>query len=325
MSIHLKNPSFAAIGECMLELSEAPDSGLPPKLQLGYGGDTLNTALYCARLGVEAHYVTALGEDARSEWLINEWRQEGLGVSHVARLPDREPGLYWITIDDKGERSFSYWRSESAARELLSDAKRVRGLSTDLTAFGMVYLSGITLSLFNAQGLDQLWALLRSLRDASVCIAFDGNYRPRAWASRKQAQGVFDMALRHSDIALPTFDDEQKLFGDKTPDHTLDRIHRCGVSEAVVKVGPEGCWISDNDTRAHIKTATVSRPVDTTAAGDSFNAGYLAGRLHKHTAAESARQGNRLAQIVIAHRGAIIPRSLMSNLDTLPRAASIQR
>lgn len=125
--------------------------------------------------------------------------------------------------------------------------------------------------------------------------------------------------MRHSDIALPTFDDEQQLFGDKSPGDTLKRIHYYGVSEVVLKVGPEGCWVSGDVDAQQIKGSAVTQPVDTTAAGDSFNAGYLGGRLHNDSMLDAAQLGNRLAGIVIGHRGAIVPRSAMSHLDSLPR------
>ena len=106
---------LAALGECMIELRHA---GANDFVQ-GFSGDTLNTAIYLSRLlgadDARVDYVTALGDDPYSERMIAAWRAEGLGTNLVARLPGRLPGLYVIRTDSKGERSFHYWRGESAS------------------------------------------------------------------------------------------------------------------------------------------------------------------------------------------------------------------
>ena len=106
----------ACIGECMVELSERPDGSLVR----GFGGDTLNTALYLARLGVAVDYVTALGDDVWSDEMAAAWAREGIGLGQVRRLPGRMPGLYIIRTDPAGERSFHYWRERAAARDLFA-------------------------------------------------------------------------------------------------------------------------------------------------------------------------------------------------------------
>ncbi len=85
----------------------------------GYGGDTLNTAVYLARLGVGVDYITALGDDSLSDEMIAGWAAEGVGTRRVARLPGKLPGLYMIQTDDKGERRFFHWRDSAAARSLM--------------------------------------------------------------------------------------------------------------------------------------------------------------------------------------------------------------
>src|ERR1700693_3566247 len=96
----------ASIGECMIVFSAAGD-GL---LARGFGGDTLNTALYLSRLGVDTSYVTALGDDALSEAMLVAWRAEGIATDEVLRLSGRVPGLYMIQRDPHRERSFLSWR-----------------------------------------------------------------------------------------------------------------------------------------------------------------------------------------------------------------------
>src|SRR5438874_12313443 len=103
--------SVACIGECMVELSEQPDGSL----SRGFGGDTLNTAVYLARLGVAVDYVTALGDDPWSGEMLAAWHAEGIGTGLIVRVPGRLPGLYLISTDADGQRRFSYWRHSSPA------------------------------------------------------------------------------------------------------------------------------------------------------------------------------------------------------------------
>lgn len=290
------------------------------KLQLAFGGDTANTAIYLARLtegaDIAVDYVTALGDDAYSEAMLALWREEGVGTDLVTCLEGRLPGLYTIRTDDTGERSFTYWRGQSAVRDLLRDGRDIR-LASVLAGFDLIYLSGITLSILDHQQRIALLAILDAARDAGGKVAFDGNFRPAGWPNREEARGLFQKILARTDIALPTFDDERMLFGDHDPATVVARLRAQGVSEIVVKLGAAGCLLSTVDGMEMIETRPVDLVVDSTSAGDSFNAGYLAGRLLDMPAADAARLGHGLAAEVVCHRGAIIPKDAM-----LARSAS---
>jgi 2-dehydro-3-deoxygluconokinase len=296
---------FVAVGECMIELS----GEMGGAARLSYGGDTLNTAVYVARLGQPAAYVTALGLDPYSEHMLAAWRAEGLDVSGVARSPTHLPGLYAITTDARGERSFHYWRAQSAARALfaldgveaaLERARRARCL----------YLSGITLSLYDAGGRERLFALARGVRAAGGMVAFDPNYRPRGWPDASEARATFDAMAAIATVALPTHSDEAMLRPEETPEGTLARWRAAGVGEVVVKLGEEGALVGVNERGVLVPTVAVT-PRDTTGAGDSFNAGYLAARLAGASPLDAAQAGHRLAGAVVMHPGAVIPREAM--------------
>ena len=311
--------NIAAIGECMLELSHPSHQGVPEQgasLNFSYGGDTLNTSIYLTRLGVPCRYVTALGDDPYSDWLVSEWCAEGIDTSLVERVAGRCPGLYMIRTDAAGERQFTYWRSEAPARELFSDQAKTDHIFSGLDDIQTIYLSGITLSLFNAEGLERFFAALEKYRDGGGAIAFDSNYRPRGWESADEARTWFTRLYGMTAIALPTFADETLLFGDASPDNTADRLLGLGVAEVVVKDGPNGALVCQADGRAWTQRVEVKRIVDTTSAGDSFNAGYLAARARGTSQLEAATAGNLLATEVIQHRGAILPRELMPALPS---------
>ena len=297
----------AAIGEGMLELAGASGG-----LRLGYGGDTLNAAVYLARLGVRVDYVTALGDDEHSGWMLEAWQAEGLGTGLVARFPGRLPGLYMISTGAGGERRFSYWRSAAPARELFDDPARVAALGERLRGCRWVYVSGITLSLYGQEARERLFGLLEALRGDGAQIAFDSNYRPAGWTGADAARAAISRAWGCTDLALPTFEDEQALFGDAAPEATLARLQAAGAAEIALKLGGDGCLLQAGQGKAaRVPAQAVAAPVDTTAAGDSFNAAYLAARLKGAAPEAAAHQGHRLAAAVIQCPGAILPKADM--------------
>ena len=305
----------ASIGECMIEFSAARD-GLFAR---GFGGDTLNTAVYLSRLGIDTAYVTALGDDALSEAMLAAWQAEGINTDEVLRVPGRVPGLYMIERDARGERSFLYWRDRAPARELFDradDAALER-----LSRFDWLYLSGISLSLYGETGRARLRELLIAARRNGGRIAFDGNYRPRGWSDAEAARRAFGAILPLVDLALPTLEDEQALFGDADGAACVARLKAHGIGEIVVKRGPLGCLIEASGRRSEIPPLHVVQPVDTTAAGDSFNAAYLAARILGAVPEQAAQAGHRLASAVIMSPGAVIAREAMPK-DILVNGAS---
>lgn len=306
----------AAIGECMLELSPRP-GGL---FALGFGGDTLNTAVYLARLGVAVDYLTALGDDGFSDRMLAGWRAEGIGTGLVPRLRGRLPGLYLIEIDDRGERRFSYWRESAPARELFT-LPQTPEIVTALPGYDLVYLSGISLSLYGEPGRAVLFDALDRARAAGARVVFDGNYRPRNWSAVAQARAAMDAMLDRVDIVLTSAEDEGAVHGDADAQATVMRLRARGIEEIVVKLGSEGALVAGPAGATRLPATPLGPVVDTTAAGDSFNAAYLAARLGGRDAVAAAQAGHLLAGSVIAHPGAIIPLEAMPAGLGAPRKA----
>jgi 2-dehydro-3-deoxygluconokinase len=296
-----------AIGECMVELSREGGN----IMRLAYGGDTFNTAVYASRLGLDVAYATALGDDPYSQAIVELAISERVGMEGVPHLVGRVPGLYAIETDDRGERSFFYWRNSAPARSLFELAESA-DLIVRIQAARIVYFSGITLSLYTPKGLDQFEQVLTVARARGATIAFDGNFRPRGWGGvTDRAQDTFARFLPLVDIMLPTFDDEQALWGDAKPQDTLARLAKYGIGEIVIKDGTNGAYVRSAAGNIHVPVPQKVEPLDTTAAGDSFNAGYLVARHKKASEEDAALAGHRLAARVIAHRGAIIPARAM--------------
>jgi len=311
------------IGECMIEL-QRDGSGLAYR----FGGDTLNAAVYLARLidreKFAVAYVTALGTDAISGEMCAAWEKEGIATQWVQRLPDKLPGMYMIETDPDGERRFHYWRNDSAARYWLT-GPQAPAVREALSAAPYIYLSGISLAILSPTDRELLFDTIAACRQRGGKVVFDNNYRPRLWPDRKTAVASYRRVLEMTDIALLTLDDEEALYGTAATDLTtastveaatesaITRARLLGVREVVVKRGAASCIVQAGEQRFEAEPERVAAVVDTTAAGDSFGAAYLAVRLAGGAALDAARAGHRLAATVIQHRGAIIP------IEAMPR------
>jgi 2-dehydro-3-deoxygluconokinase len=294
----------ACIGECMVELKQA-DGGL---FSRGYGGDTLNTAVYLARLGAGADYITALGDDSLSDEMIAGWAAEGVGTKQVVRLPGKLPGLYMIQTDDRGERRFFHWRDSAAARSLM-DLPQTPEMLSSLAGYDVIYLSAITLSLYGGEGRARLFAALKGARESGARFAFDTNFRARGWPDLDVARAVFQEAFAEADIVLASTEDLLPLYPGESNEALLARLPG---NEVVLKLSEPASILRLQGVVHPVKAEPLQAPVvDTTAAGDSFAAAYVAARLAGREPIEAARAGHRLAGVVVCHPGAIIPRAAM--------------
>jgi 2-dehydro-3-deoxygluconokinase len=300
-----KQRRVVCVGEVMVELSRGADG----RFGLAYGGDTFNTAVYLARAEVPVAYATALGDDPYSDGIAALAGAEGVGTDLIVRVPGRMPGLYVIETDPGGERRFYYWRETSPARDLF-ELPQWEVIADGLLTAGLIYFSGVTLSLYSNNGLGRLLAVIETARKNGAKIAFDGNFRPRGWKGDvNRTRTVFVEALKRVDIALPTFEDEALLWGDASPEATVERLQAFGIGEIAVKNGPNSALVATAGGREQVPVPQIVEPIDTTAAGDSFNAAYLAARLAGEAPAPAAATAHLLASEVIRHRGAIVPRA----------------
>ncbi|MGL6208832.1 MAG: sugar kinase [Paracoccaceae bacterium] len=283
------------IGECMVELSAAGD-GL---YRQGFAGDTFNAAFYlrqCLPDDWDVDYLTAVGTDALSERMLGFMAQSGIGTQHVRRNPDATVGMYMINLH-QGERSFTYWRGQSAARHLADDPTH---LAQAVVGAEAVVLSGITLAILSPEARERLLTAI-----SGGLVVFDPNMRPRLWPDADTMRSAITLAARQADIVLPSFDEEQAVFGDPDPQATIARYRDLGAQVVVVKNGPHRIWGWDG--QMHSFDPEPKTPVDTTAAGDGFNAGFLAAHLTGADLTTAMAAGAAVSAQVIGHPGALVP------------------
>lgn len=307
MPVASEKKSVALIGECLIELNGTPFG----VLHQTFGGDSLNTALYLARLTrptIEVKYVTVVGTDILSDGMVRRWQAEGIDTTLTLRDPSCLPGLYLIQTDAGGERTFLYWRRESAARNLLQHPGYGH-VSAALADADLIYLSGISLAILPDADRQKLLDQLRQIAARGTAVAFDTNYRPALWPSADAARAACAAIFPATQLLFVTYDDEQRLWGDSSPEAALARLHAAKAARVVIKLGAAGCLFSDGTSVQKIPATPVAMVTDTTAAGDAFNAGFLAAWLKGHAPEDCCRAANALASVVIQHRGAVIPAS----------------
>lgn len=286
-------------GEAMLEYHGHGGNGLR------FGGDTLNTAVHMARRGCDVAFVTAVGVDPISDALVAAWRAEGIDTSHVHRHPDRSPGIYAIHLDEQGERSFLYWRDRSAAREMFD----MPGMAESLNRAGecdLVYFSLITLAIIGDDGREQLLNLAHERKGAGRHVAYDSNFRPALWPDLGLAREVSTNAMHSATIGLPTDVDERELHGTVHSEVEIaNRWVEAGCGEVIVKAGERGCVTRSGLQPCRYYPASCVEVVDSSGAGDAFNAGFLASRMSGTDASDAIAAGQALAAETIGHHGAI--------------------
>ena len=293
-----------AIGEVMAEIRPGAEGGFV----LGFAGDTYNTAVYAAREmrhPGNVGYVTRIGREPLSTALLEQAAAEGLDVGHIAVDDDRNIGIYAVATDAHGERSFSYWRSQSAARRLFA----VEETALFMPPAEIIYLSGITLAILTPAARSRLFDRLAELRETNgTKVAFDSNFRPALWEDPAIARTSMDRMWDLTDIALPSMDDEMAISGFDAESAVIDRFAGRTWDGVAIKRGvrgPVSPFIAPSDMPDFPPAEAV---VDTTAAGDSFNAGYLAAFLNGAGEIDRMRAGHRLAARVVGSPGAIMPR-----------------
>lgn len=311
---------IAVIGECMAEIQlPTSDKGFSMRqalsAQISYGGDTLNTAIYLNRLlrqtslhkAINVDYITLVGDDPFGLAMREAWLDEGLGCELAEIRTGQTSGLYAIQTDQVGERHFSFWRHQAPARQLFSGEDGLQRLAK-LHSYDWLIVSGIGLAILEPEGCQRLMAFLKEFQGK---LLYDTNHRPRLWLGREEeARTTTDTIFRLAHIILPSEEDLEALwpsFASLSHDGQLAFLSQYSRAEWVVRRGGKPLDLYADGQWSRVELARLAKVVDTTAAGDSFNAGYFAARLQGMPPQKAALRGHELARVVIGYQGAIIP------------------
>jgi len=286
----------------MVELAPAGEA----LYRRGFAGDAFNTAVYLKRSApkLDVQFATVTGADPLSKAMRQAWRAQGVGDALAAVDPDRRPGLYLIELDARGERSFHYWRGESAARGW---ARHLATMAQDevLDGADLIYFSGVSLAILTPEDRALVFEILQALRGRVGRIAFDPNLRPALWGDVARAREAFETIVGLADILLPSRQDLQLLWGEEDIEWMARRLAAAGAAEFAITAEEKGCLVHHRGRSEWLAAPAVQTVVDTSGAGDSFNGAYLAARLAGQSPIDAARQGLALAAYVVTQPGAI--------------------
>lgn len=295
---------IVVFGECMLEFAPVDAS----QYMKGIAGDVYNTSVYLKRLSddlADVSMLTAIGEDRISKDMLKQFEAESINTNQVYYHPNKTLGCYMIDIDDKGERSFTYWRSNAAARDtfsLLSEQQR----ESLIQGTDIFYFSGISLAIINDNDRDHFWRFVEQLSNAGKQVVFDTNFRPRLWQDPEFAKQEFERALTFSNLVFAGVEDLELLAMGECFATVSARLANFDIEELVIKHGEHGVQVQLAEQTEFIAITPVKEVIDTTSAGDSFNAGYIYARLLDQPQKQAVELASALAAEVIQHRGAII-------------------
>lgn len=297
--------NIIVMGECMVEFGRAAEGNLYKK---SFAGDVFNTGVYikrCVKEQANVKFLTAVGKDENSNEMLAMMKQESLDSSLVFRSSTAQMGLYLINIDSEGERSFTYWRETSAAKQVvrfISDNEE----NTEFAETDLFFFSGISIAILSETDRQKLWRFIFKLKASGTKIIFDPNYRPTLWTSVNETRAAYAAAFELADIALPGVDDHMVLYNAKNAEDVADFLEKFAINEIIIKNGSQGMLLSINGKRSYIEVEPVKHVVDTTSAGDAFNGAYLSARLLGKPAEQAAVFASKVSACVIQHKGAIV-------------------
>ena len=294
-----------AIGEGMAELREK--SGV---ISHSFAGDTYNMAVYAKRFSKQqsVSFMSSIGVDFLSKGFEKALSEESIETRFIMHSPDKNIGIYAVETDDTGERTFRYWRNDSAAKQMMTLFAQQPELQALLRQQDMVFFSGITLAILDESSRTALLTELKAASKSGTLIAFDPNYRPTLWQDKSTAVKWITSAYEISDIVLPGLEDHEDLYGHTSIEEVRNFVTQMGSKEIVIKAGSGGVYASDisGDT-FHQPFVPAPTQVDSTAAGDSFAGTYLAARLALLPIEQAVINACDMAREVVQHPGAIIP------------------
>lgn len=261
------------IGETLVDfLPERP--GLPvrevPKWVPCSGGSPANVAVGLARLGARSAMLGVIGADEFGDFLLEHLAEEGVDVTHLRQSDEGKTGLVFISLDDKGERSFSFYRTRAA--ELFLADRDVDG--SFLARAKAIHLGTNSLVFRDAQRAAIRMAELAKAEGKIVCC--DPNLRLHLWPDPRELRGVLDRLLPGCTVVKLSEDELEFATGTTDPDKAIDYLTKLRVALPIITLGPKGAVFAWQDKRVRVP-APKATVLDTTGAGDGFVSALLFG------------------------------------------------
>lgn len=278
-----KNFDIITIGESLIEFSTTQKLKEAECLHKYYGGDSLVVAVAAKRLGSKVGFITCLGNDAFKEYMLSSWENEGLDISHV-KIVDEKNGLYMVSRTPGEEKEFIYYRKKIAPAKLSID-----DIDEDyIKSAKIVYASGITqsLSIASREAVKKAFSIAR---DNGIITAYDPNFSPMI-CSIEDAKEYFEEIIPYTDILFMSSKyDTKSIFDIESIENIMKNISDKGVQTIVIKSSEnKGYYLTCQRNSGFIPFYTEN-VIDTTSSGDAFNGAFLHAIANSYTPTEAAK------------------------------------
>ena len=271
------------IGESLVEFSTNQKLGEAECLHKYYGGDSLVVAISARRLNSSVGFITCLGNDAFKDYMLKSWEKEGLDISHV-KIVDEKNGIYMVSRPTDSEKEFIYYRKEIAPAKLSID-----DLDQDyIKNAKIVYASGITQSLSIASR-EAVKKAFEIAKENGVMTAYDPNYSSLISTS-EDAREYFDEILPLTDVLFMSSKYDTKcIFEISSLENIMKMLTDSGVQTVVIKSSHDcGYYVNSQRNTVFVPFYT-DKVVDTTSSGDAFNGAFLHALTNNFNPVEAAK------------------------------------
>ena len=262
---------IVAIGEVVADIyRDESSSAVELPFTARPGGAPANVAVAAARLGEEAAFAGSVGRDLFGDFILRALEAEGVQTSAVRRCePPTRTSLAFVEIGEDGDRSFTFYRSDPAADELIS----AEDISEELLS-GVSFLNFGSILLIKEPARSAVHKAAHLARDLNVPTAFDVNFREHLWPGVEAAREAVDPLLDLSTIVKLGDDEVAPLLGTESTEEAAQELLGRGVSLVLVSLGPEGAFYATQEFSGQVSAFEVE-VVDATGAGDAFLAATL--------------------------------------------------
>ena len=291
---------ICAIGECMMELTNAKHALYSQSI----AGDTLNFTSYLDKKIFDTSYFTAVGTSEISKRVISFLKKQKIKTNLVSRISSHEIGLYLIENSKAGEKIFYYWRDNSAAKFFFNNQK-IKKCQNQLKKFQYVYFSGITLSLFDDNNFHKFLSLIEFLKKKQIKIIFDFNIRIKRW-SKKKLFSYFSKTLPFVDILFSSGEDLNFLKGNASLKTFKNLIQKYNIEHGIYRNNAILNYSFYKDERYFIKNKIKNKVVDTSGAGDGYNATYISKFIKFNDPQKALHAASEIGAKIVMKKGAIV-------------------
>ncbi|CAA9448145.1 MAG: Fructokinase [uncultured Rubrobacteraceae bacterium] len=278
------------------------------------GGAPANVTVAAARLESEAAFIGAVGEDLFGDFILRALRAEGVDTSAVRRCePPTRTSLAFVEIADGGDRSFTFYRSDPAADELLSpeDVTREVLLGASFVNFGSI-------PLIKEPSRSAVHRAADLAQELGIPLAFDVNFREHLWQSAGAAREVVDPLLDRSRVIKLSDDELPPMLGTDDTEEAAKMLLDRGAALVLISLGPDGAFYATREFSGEVPAFEVEC-VDATGAGDAFLAATLTqlsgGAWDEETVREAVRWGTGAGAIACMGYGAMGPLPTKKELE----------